>query len=141
MGLRQSRAEPSRAVGCSRGAGGQIMLQQGQRAPSLTALCLQWTHQDHCHCILRAFTLFKDKCIVNFVSPNTRYLCCLSSCSQRWALLPQLQDMLQMKSNVFLTGAELLNPTCCHSALGLWIALQRPVGRENNRGRKLCLCI
>jgi len=68
-------AEQSRAAGCSRGARGHIMLQQGQRAQSLTALRPQWTHQDHCHRILMTFTLFKDKCIVNFVSPNTRYVC------------------------------------------------------------------
>lgn len=68
-------AERSRAAGCSREARGQIMLQQGQRAQCLTALRPQQTHQDHCHRILRTFTLFKDKCIVNFVSPNTRYVC------------------------------------------------------------------
>lgn len=68
-------AEWSRAVGCSREAGGQIMLQQGQRTLRLTAQCPRWTLQDQCHHILRTFTLFKDKCIVNFVSPNTRYAC------------------------------------------------------------------
>ena len=72
VGLRQSRAEQR---GCSRGAGGHIMLQQGQRAHCLTAPRPRWTRQDHCHRILRTFTLFKDKCIVNFVSPNTRYVC------------------------------------------------------------------
>ena len=51
------------------------MLQQGQSAQSLTALRPQRTHQDHCYSILRTFTLFKDKCIVNFVTPNTRYAC------------------------------------------------------------------
>lgn len=68
-------AEQSRAARCSWEAGGQIILQQGHRALCLTALRPQWTHQDHCHRILRTFTLFKDKCIVNFVSPNTRYVC------------------------------------------------------------------
>ncbi len=28
------------------------------------------------HCILQTFTLFKDKCIVNSVSPHTRYVRC-----------------------------------------------------------------
>lgn len=51
------------------------MLQQGRGARCLTAARPQRTHQDHCHRILRTFTLFKDKCIVNFVSPNTRYVC------------------------------------------------------------------
>lgn len=46
------------------------MLQQGQKAHRLTALRPQWTLQDHCHRILGTFTLFKDKCIVNFVSPT-----------------------------------------------------------------------
>lgn len=70
----EPEAEWSRAAGCSREAGGQIMLQQGQRTLCLTALRPQWTLQDQCHHILRTFTLFKDKCIVNFVSPNTRYV-------------------------------------------------------------------
>lgn len=69
----EPEAEWSRAAGCSREAKGQIMLQQGQRTLCLTALRPRWTLQDQCHHILRTFTLFKDKCIVNFVSPNTRY--------------------------------------------------------------------
>lgn len=52
------------------------MLQQDQRASCLTAPHPQRTLQDHCHCILRTFTLFKDKCIVNFLSPYTRYVWC-----------------------------------------------------------------
>lgn len=51
------------------------MLQQGQRTLRLTAQRPRWTLQDQCHHILRTFTLFKDKCIVNFVSPSTRYAC------------------------------------------------------------------
>lgn len=58
---------------------------QGSRGPNYAAAGPEnsvsdssrprWTLQDQCHHILRTFTLFKDKCIVNFVSPNTRYAC------------------------------------------------------------------
>ncbi|KAJ8012735.1 hypothetical protein DPEC_G00045970 [Dallia pectoralis] len=34
------------------------------------------TSQDRCHRILGTFTLFKDKCVVNLVSGNTRNVRC-----------------------------------------------------------------
>lgn len=56
-----------------------------------------------------------------------------SSCRQRWPHLHPPQDTLQMKSNVFLNGAELLNPARCRCAPGLQIVMQRLAGKENNR--------
>lgn len=40
----------------------------------------------HSHCIFPTFTLFKDKCIVNSVSPLTRYVCCSSPSAAKGAL-------------------------------------------------------
>lgn len=118
-------AEQSRAAGCSWEAGGQIYCcSRARELACLTARRPQRTRQDHCHRILRTFTLFKDKCIVNFVSPSTGCACRFTpSAAKRWPHLRPLQDTLQMKSNVFLNGAELLNPALCRCALGLQIVM------------------
>lgn len=41
-----------------------------------------------------------------------------------------------MKSNVFLSGAELLNPAWSRCAPALQIAMQSLAGKENNGGQK-----